>query len=316
MIITPTSKRRILFTRLYYFIKPLIPRSLQLTMRRRIALWKKAHVKHSWPIEPTAGQAPEGWSGWPENKKFAFILMHDVDTKVGASKCLELTHLERDLGFRSSFNFVPERYKNSNVLRNELREKGFSIGVHGLKHDGKLFLSRRIFHKRAERINAYMKEWESVGFSSPSMHRNLEWIHAINMTYDTSTFDTDPFEPHPEGVKTIFPFWVSNNETYLGYVELPYTLPQDHGLYVILEEKSIDIWKEKLDWIAEKGGMALLNTHPDYMKFTNQACGPEEYPATYYREFLEYVRDKYEGQYWHALPRDIAKFWRENMVKA
>jgi hypothetical protein len=31
-------------------------------------------------------------------------------------------------------------------------------------------------------------------------------------------------------------------------------------------EKTISIWKKKLDWIVEKGGMALLITHPDYMK--------------------------------------------------
>ena len=28
--------------------------------------------------------------------------------------------------------------------------------------------------------------------------------------------------------------------------------------------------------------------------------GLDEYSADYYREFLEYVRDKYEGQYWFA----------------
>jgi hypothetical protein len=315
MNITSTSKKTILFTRFYYFVKPVIPRSVQLAMRRRIALWKKAHCKHFWPIDQTAGQAPEGWSGWPEKKKFAFGLMHDVDTQHGRSKCLDLAHLEMELGFRSSFNFVPERYENSNGFLEDLREKGFEIAVHGLKHDGKLFKSKRIFDKRAKKINVYMRQWKSVGFSSPSMHRNLEWVHAINTSYDISTFDTDPFEPYPNGVKTVFPFWVSSKETGSGYVELPYTLPQDHGLYVILEEKSIDIWKQKLDWIAEKGGMVLVNTHPDYMNFTNQAFSREEYPAEFYREFLEYVRNQYKGQYWHTLPRDIARFWREEMVE-
>ena len=48
-------------------------------------------------------------------------------------------------------------------------------------------------------------------------------------------------------------------------------MPQDHLLFVILQEKNIDIWKRKLDWIAEKGGMALLNTHSDYMSFDGGA---------------------------------------------
>jgi len=32
----------------------------------------------------------------------------------------------------------------------------------------------------------------------------------------------------------------------------------------LMEEKSIDIWK-KLDWVADQGGMVLLNVHPDYL---------------------------------------------------
>jgi len=34
-----------------------------------------------------------------------------------------------------------------------------------------------------------------------------------------------------------------------------------------MQEKNIDIWKRKLEWVAENGGMPLVNTHPDYMNF-------------------------------------------------
>ncbi len=33
----------------------------------------------------------------------------------------------------------------------------------------------------------------------------------------------------------------------------------------------------------------------------------------YYEEFLEYVKDKYEGQYWDVLPREMARYWVENV---
>jgi predicted deacetylase len=46
-----------------------------------------------------------------------------------------LIKLEEEMGFRSSFNFVPERYKVSPELRDCLVKKGFEVGVHGLKHD-------------------------------------------------------------------------------------------------------------------------------------------------------------------------------------
>ena len=270
---------------------------------------------HIWPIDPGAGKPPEGWTGWPDKKKFALAIQHDIDTQKGHDKCRDVMALEEDSGVRSLFSFVPERYNVSESLRNELLNKGFDIGVHGLKHDGKLFLSKKIFQKRAIRINRYLKEWNSVGFSSPSMHHNLDWMHLLAIKYDISTFDTDPFEPQPDSVSTIFPFWVQRNSNKTGFVELPYTLPQDHALFIIMKEKTIDIWKQKLNWIAEKGGMALLNTHPDYMNFSGRKLSIEEYPAKYYKDFLEHITSKYAGQYWHALPRDIARFWSETMVQ-
>jgi hypothetical protein len=92
------------------------------------------------------------------------------------------------------------------------------------------------------------------------------------------------------------------------FIELPYTLPQDFTLFILMREKTIKVWKEKLDWIAEKGGMALLNTHPDYMNFDDRKCSGAEYPASYYEEFLQYVKNTYQDLYWHVLPREMACF--------
>ena len=232
-----------------------------------------------------------------------------MDTEFGQKKCHDLIALEETLNFRSSFNFVPERYPVDPGLLNVLVNKGFEIGVHGLNHDGKLYKSRKIFNERAIKINNYLRDWNAVGFRSPAMHHNLEWLHELNIEYDASTFDTDPFEPQPDGVGTIFPFRVSGKSGHKGYIELPYTLPQDFTLFVLMREKTIDIWKKKLDWIAENGGMALLNTHPDYMHFGNGKPGLEEYTTDYYAELLEYIKDKYNGRYWHVLPKEIAHYW-------
>ena len=64
-----------------------------------------------------------------------------------------------------------------------------------------------------------------------------------------------------------------------------------------MQQKYTDIWKKKLDWILALGGMALVNAHPNYMNF-NATSHYEEYPVKYYEEFLEYIKSKYEGQYW------------------
>jgi glycosyltransferase involved in cell wall biosynthesis len=127
--------------------------------------------------------------------------------------------------------------------------------------------------------------------------------------YDSSTFDTDPFEPQPEGVRTIFPMWVTNNAGTSAFVELPYTLPQDLTLFGILQEHDIRIWKRKLDWVAENGGMALPIIHPDYIYFNSGQPSHEEYPSSHYSEFLDYIRQKYNGQYWAALPSDVCRYF-------
>jgi hypothetical protein len=145
-----------------------------------------------------------------------------------------------------------------------------------------LFVSKSVFRRKAIQINRYLREWNSVGFSSPSMIRNLEWILALEIEYDASTFDTDPFEPQPEGVCTIFPFRVENGTG------------------------------RKLDWIAKNGGMALLNTHPDYMAFGSDEPALDEYAVDRYVEFLRYLENRYRNQYWQALPREVARVWRRS----
>jgi len=300
---------------LFYTLKPFIPRALQINLRRMIAKRKRRLCSNEWPIDPQAGNPPPGWQGWPEGKKFALVIQHDVDTQKGHDNCHRLMKIEKTLGIRSMYSIVPERYEVSRDLLTELNDQGFGIGVHGLKHDGKLFSSEQHFRQSAVKINNYLKEWKAVGFTSPSMHRNLEWMHMLNIEYSTSTFDTDPFEPQPEGIGTIFPILVRRRHNHTGYVELPYTLPQDHLLYIILKEKNIDIWKRKLDWIVEKGGMVLFNTHPDYMNFGTVESQREEYPVRYYIEFIEFIQNRYKDQYWQALPGEVARFWRETMVK-
>jgi hypothetical protein len=292
---------------LYYKVKPLIPRGMQIYLRRQIVRGMREKYAHVWPIDPDAGRPPADWRGWPDGKKFGVILQHDVDTQSGHDKTHRLMELDKKLGFRSAFNFVPERYNVSRELRDLLTGSGFGVGVHGLTHDGRLFSSRQIFDERVEKINGYLKQWGSKGFTSPSMLRNHEWMHEMDISYSTSTFDTDPFEPQPESAGTIFPFHVTSPSGQKGFVELPYTLPQDHALFVIMQEKDNCIWKDKLRWIVENKGMALLNTHPDYMNFHNKKSCQEEYPVKLYSDFLEHIKTEYDGQYWHGLPHEAAE---------
>lgn len=295
---------------IYYGLKPYLPRRLQLMLRRKAISLMMLRTDLPWPIDERAARTPPDWRGWPQGKRFALVLTHDVDTVEGQGKCRRLVELEQSLGFRSSFNFVIE-----NAVPAELRQwilrQGFEVGVHGLTHNGSLYKSREVFLEQARIINEYLAAWEAVGFRSPAMHHNLSWLHDLDIEYDASTFDTDPFEPQPDGVTTIFPFHVDEPNGRNGYVELPYTIPQDFTVFILMRESTIDTWKKKLDWVREKGGMVLINTHPDYMCFGGATCTAEEYPASRYAAFLEHIRGHHEGEYWHVLPKEMARFWRE-----
>lgn len=233
-------------------------------------------------------------SFWPEGYSYAFVLTHDVETKAGQSNVRKVADLEESLGFHSSFNFVPERYQLDYELIEDLRARGFEIGLHGLKHDGKLFNSYSEFVKQAERINSHLKELNVVGFRSPLTLRNPEWMQMLEIEYDLSFFDTDPYEPMPGGTMSIWPFFLGR------FVELPYTLVQDYTLTDVLGELTPQLWLEKVEFIKKYHGMVLLNTHPDYLS------KPINWKI--YIDFLQAMIKL--GGYWHALPMEIARWWR------
>lgn len=237
--------------------------------------------------------------------------------------------LEEGLGFRSSFNFIPAgSYPPPLALMERLRESGFEVGVHDYHHDGRLYSSRRHFLRCAQGINSALASWKAVGYRSGFMLRNLDWIHDLNILYDASTFDTDPFEPQPDGANIIFPFWIprpasprsttaelSDPRARSGYWELPYTLAQDSTLFLLLQEKDPSLWLRKLDWIVENGGMALLNVHPDYLAFDGEKDLRWRFPVAHYEALLKYVRDRYFGDYYHTTPAQLVGELTANHTK-
>lgn len=231
---------------------------------------------------------------WPGGNRFACVLTHDVEARPGHDFVRRVMDLEEKYGFRSSFNFVPEGYKVDAGLLDEMRARGFEIGVHGLKHDGRLFASRDLFEERATKINAYAKEWGAVGYRSPMTHRNPEWMQALAIDYDLSFFDTDPYEPMAGGSMSIWPYFIGR------FVELPYTLMQDHRYLEVLAQRSPDLWLQKVDFIEEHYGMVLLNSHPDYLLKPGGMAVYEALLAA-----LAQRRDC-----WRALPREAAGWWR------
>jgi hypothetical protein len=294
--------------RAYYLVKPLVPRIF--TRQLRWLYSRGAKTQDNWPVD--RHYVDFLWEVlrqilmlsdekkltiryfWPDYSRFALILTHDVETTEGQEYVAAVADFEESLGLRSLFNFVPERYELNYKLMDNLRQRGFEVGVHGLRHNGRLFDSKSSFMRKANKINGYLKEWNATGFRAELMLRQPEWMQALEIEYDLSFFDTDPFEPIPGGTMSIWPFTLGH------FVELPYTLVQDHTLTTILKETTPRIWLEKVDFIEKYHGMALVNTHPDYLK--------SKPTWNVYCEFLQEMK-KRDG-FWHALPCEVAKWWR------
>lgn len=296
----------------YYAVKPLLPRRLQIAMRRRYAKRQAAAEFPRWPVEPLLVErraaelraAAERRGGplpviadWPDGHGFAAVLTHDVEGPSGVERVERIIEIERRHGFVSSWNFVAEWYPIPPGLLQAVRDSGCEVGLHAVKHDGKLFESRASFERELPAIHRYLAEWEVEGFRSPATHRNAEWMPELGARYDSSFPDTDPFEPQGGGCCSILPYFLGE------LVELPITLVQDHTLWEILQRETIELWTEKSEWVAANGGLVNIIVHPDYL----------DTPARLrmYEEYLDHLAGlcaRRDG--WAALPREVAAWWR------
>src|ERR1700722_12465380 len=96
-----------LVNRTYYFLKPILPWRVRVLLRQWRARPRRRIFAGTWPIDHRASRTPVGWPGWPDGKKFAIILTHDVEGALGRDRCLQLMRLEQSAGFRSAFNLIP-----------------------------------------------------------------------------------------------------------------------------------------------------------------------------------------------------------------
>jgi peptidoglycan/xylan/chitin deacetylase (PgdA/CDA1 family) len=230
---------------------------------------------------------------WPDAAPAALVLTHDVETSEGIKLIEPLARIEEELGLRSCWNLVPEKYPIDKGLVADLIDRGFELGVHGYNHDGRLFASEREFERRMPVMNEGFRRFDASGFRAPMVHRNLDWICRLDLAYDASCFDVDPFQAMPGGIGSLWPCIVN------GIVELPYTMPQDHTLFTSLGHTSTYVWEKKAEFVRKRNGMALLLTHPDYLDSPKL--------RSLYGDFLKRAL---ESDWWHALPRDVASWWR------
>lgn len=294
----------------YYRMRPLLPVPVRSVFQRySLRNWDKIGFPE-WPIDTTADRITtflvklavqkSGFGDsfiwfWPGSYRAGLVLTHDVETKVGLDNCRRVMALEEKYGFRSSFEIIPEnKYIVDYGLLEEMKSRGFEVCVHGLNHDGKLFKSREVFTSRVEKIRKYAESFGAIGFRSPVMYRNIEWIQELGFEYDMSFPNVGHLDPQRGGCCTVFPFF--NNNT----IEIPLTTMQDYSLFNILKKHDTEIWKMQTQRIINTNGLISFIIHPDYI-----VSG--EFFSVYER-LLAYLADL--NDVWHALPSELNSWWR------
>lgn len=283
--------------KLYYGgLRPILPISARQLLQKVYNGPKTCRANFIWPdLVELMKRDEEGWERftstlYPPGHVCAVVLTHDVETQQGYDFIPEVIRLEARYGLRSSWNLVACKYKLHQPILDCIRENGHEIGIHGYNHDGTLYYSRDRFRQRAVHINRALQQHGAVGFRSPQVHRNLTWLQELDVLYDASCFDYDPYQPFPGGTGSIWPFMAGR------FVELPYTLPQDHTLWHALGMRDNGIWIAKTRWLVANRGMVLVLTHPDYLM--------ERDGMKLYESFLEHLRRIPRA--WHCLPREMA----------
>jgi hypothetical protein len=299
----------------YYFVRPLLPIPVRKHLQKvRLNGWRELTFPN-WPVDTTVDslmeklmslsikqregeKVPFIWF-WPEGKNGCAILTHDVETQRGVDRSAWLMDMNESFGIPASFQIVPEkRYPVSEAYLDSIRRRGLEVNVQDLNHDGCLYCGRREFEGRVAKINQYRKRYGAAGFRSGVLYRNQEWFDLLDFDYDTSVPNVAHLDPQRGGCCTVMPYFIGK------LVELPVTTTQDYSLFHILNDYSLQLWKQQIELILRKYGLINVITHPDYL------TGPRQ-EETYAGLLAVLDRARQEKNVWVALPRDVSKWWRE-----
>jgi hypothetical protein len=298
----------------YYAVRELLPVSIRKHLQKfYLGDWSKL-LFPKWPVDFTVDtlherilrlsmqangvqRMPFIWF-WPDGAPNTLIVTHDVETAVGRDFTRELIDLDEAHGIRASFQVIPEkRYEVPDEYVALIRSRGFEFNIHDLNHDGQLYQERQLFLQRSKKINSYVKQFGTSGFRAGVMYRNLDWYDAYEMSYDMSMPNVAHLEPQRGGCCTVFPYFVGK------ILEIPLTTCQDYSLFQILNDYSIDLWKQQLAMLRKRNGLMSFIAHPDYLI--------DAKARRVYESLLQYLQQMVKREkIWMALPGEVDQWWR------
>jgi hypothetical protein len=299
---------------LYYTARPVLSLRLRSELQHLyLRNWRKLTFP-AWPVDCTvdelikklllcklrstgAPRIPFIWF-WPDGANACSIVTHDVETELGRQFCSTVMDLDDEFGIPASFQVVPERrYHVSASYIGALKSRGFEVNVQDLNHDGRLFWEYESFKDRAQRINGFGRDFGAAGFRAAILYRNQEWYKHLDFEYDMSVPNVAHLDPQRGGCCTVMPYFIGD------ILELPVTTIQDHSLFHILKDYSIELWRKQIGLILKQHGLISFIVHPDYI------IGARE-QATYRCLLAELSKLRSEKNVWIARPNDVNRWWR------
>ncbi|MBI5247799.1 MAG: DUF2334 domain-containing protein [Elusimicrobia bacterium] len=248
---------------------------------------------------------------WPQGKKYAFIVTHDVDSAwlYKDDNLAGFMKMEGDMGVPGAWYFVNNLYEHDYAKIDRLVAGGHEIGLHGDNHDHKIsFLSDAEIEKRLSGCRKLIDRYRITGYRAPHYLRTPRFYEHLKryVRYDTSMHDaynpTSKVSLMREGCSSLLPFTLSDDQESL--LELPITIPEDYELYDP-EAGASSVIEGQLAQIAEvkrRGGLANLVIHPEPHFTGRKPC---------FEAFTEVLRSvSKDPECWIVLPRDLNDYWR------
>ena len=301
--------------RLYYLARPMLRLGLRSWLQKcYLRNWRRLRFP-SWPVDTTVDMlmrkllalatnaagvdsVPFIWF-WPNGHSACSIMTHDVEAESGKQFCSTIMDIDEEFNIPASFQIVPERrYEVSGDYIAGLKARGFEVNVQDLHHDGLLFSHYEKFKERAEQINHYGRKFGATGFRSAVLYRNQDWFDLLDFEYDMSVPNVAHLDPQRGGCCTVMPYFNGR------MLELPVTTTQDHSLWHILNDYSIDLWRRQMELILEQNGLISFIVHPDYLF-------DERSQATYRCLLAALNQLRSEKNVWMARPGEVNRWWRQ-----
>lgn len=253
---------------------------------------------------------------WPDGKRYAVVLSHDIDTDY----CLrspavldKVRAIEEGIGMRSAWMLVAKLFGIGRPALDDLYAAGHEIGFHGTVHDHRLaFLAPVEMARRIACAAELIDTYGAMGFRSPSYLRTPGLYQALDgiLQYDMSMHDAVEgicrSAPRLEGCSTCLPFFVVGTDV----LEIPTTVPEDWHFDLLGHTDPREVARKQLDsltLIKARSGVASVLTHAEPAPAT-----PRHWMETY-REVLTHLANDEDA--WVVTPGELNRHWRNRRAR-